>query len=265
MMGIVASQHLATADRSSLGVYDPDCLKLAQLYSAAVDFPKSGTPVAFSQMPSAVRQSKPDFMCPEHLYGKHEDDGYFHRSEKVLGQLFRSIPVEDLEIPSTDSTQFCIDQNRAITRALTNLEIDGVDGSSLGIPDLALVQLFKLELEDFGEQLKRVCRLNTLSKRLDRHLSEEEAFIGTILAVTKDKHRKQEAIARLQEQTKSLLEELRDYIAGEELELEELVLRAWAAWNAGIKSDQREFGVKTFCWISLGVLLNLIGESNGEI
>jgi RNA-dependent RNA polymerase len=43
VLGIVASNHLALADR--LGPEHPDCIDLAKLNSDAVDFAKSGVPV----------------------------------------------------------------------------------------------------------------------------------------------------------------------------------------------------------------------------
>lgn len=277
MMGVVATEHLATADQADSGVFDKDCLLLAKLHSAAVDFPKSGTPVSFAEMPRRKESLKPDFMYPEYLassvkkkddnIGKKNDD--YYQSKKVLGRLFRSIPLESTE-PSPppvvlNPTLRSLDGNRRVTSLLRNLPINGSRRGYLGSPDESLVEIFTSNIGDFGEELMRICRLNTISRRLDKHLSEEEAFIGTIMTVSKDKRRRQDAITRLEEQTESLFEELRYEISGEDEDMEIQIIRAWAAWNAGLNSNQEEFGVKTYSWLSLGLLLDLIVEMNGEI
>jgi len=42
---MISTRHLITADKKSEGVHHPDCLKLAELASTAVDFPKTGRKV----------------------------------------------------------------------------------------------------------------------------------------------------------------------------------------------------------------------------
>ena len=42
LVGIIATRHLQIADQEYLGTLHPDCLKLAQLHSKAVDYPKTG-------------------------------------------------------------------------------------------------------------------------------------------------------------------------------------------------------------------------------
>jgi hypothetical protein len=44
-LGRIANQHKILADQSDAGVLDPDCIKLAELHSSAVDYSKSGVPV----------------------------------------------------------------------------------------------------------------------------------------------------------------------------------------------------------------------------
>ncbi|KAE9452333.1 hypothetical protein C3L33_15759, partial [Rhododendron williamsianum] len=58
---------------------DP-CLRLAKLYSIAVDFPKTGVP---AEIPRDLRvQDYPDFM--------EKPDKTFYKSECVIGKLFRA-------------------------------------------------------------------------------------------------------------------------------------------------------------------------------
>jgi len=59
-LGQIANAHVAHADRESVGAMHGKCLRLAQLHSEAVDFPKTGVPAEF---PETLRVRKyPDFM-----------------------------------------------------------------------------------------------------------------------------------------------------------------------------------------------------------
>lgn len=43
-LGRIANAHVAYADKTPLGIFSPECLELAELHSAAVDFAKTGVP-----------------------------------------------------------------------------------------------------------------------------------------------------------------------------------------------------------------------------
>jgi hypothetical protein len=45
-VGLISTRHLMIADQKPQGVFDPDCLMLAEMASVAVDFPKSGHKVS---------------------------------------------------------------------------------------------------------------------------------------------------------------------------------------------------------------------------
>ena len=61
-LGIIASRHLILADKKPEGTFDQDCLKLAEMHSAAVDFSKTGIPVDVSKMPNHKSQFRPDLL-----------------------------------------------------------------------------------------------------------------------------------------------------------------------------------------------------------
>jgi RNA-dependent RNA polymerase len=83
-LGIIANSHLAKADYFETGAFHGQCIRLAHLHSEAVDFPKTGRPAILS---SELRANTyPDFM------EKHDKPTY--KSEKVLGNLYRSIEEE---------------------------------------------------------------------------------------------------------------------------------------------------------------------------
>ena len=62
ILGQISVTHLLYADISAFGVYDPKCLKMAELASKAVDFLKSGTSVQQNELPRYRIPLKPDFM-----------------------------------------------------------------------------------------------------------------------------------------------------------------------------------------------------------
>ncbi len=86
------------ADFSDLGVRDPECLRLAQLASEAVDFVKSGVPVSRKELPHPLRYT-PDFMA-------REDETEKYLSVKALGEMFRAVPVRTFCV---NIKAFCID------------------------------------------------------------------------------------------------------------------------------------------------------------
>ncbi|KAK3827572.1 MAG: RNA dependent RNA polymerase-domain-containing protein, partial [Benniella sp.] len=78
-LGVIANAHLALSDQLEGGPFHSKCLKLAQLHSDAVDFPKSGIPAQIT--PDLRAKLYPDFMekPPEKTY----------RSKRILGRIFR--------------------------------------------------------------------------------------------------------------------------------------------------------------------------------
>lgn len=52
-LGVIATRHMILADQKDEGTSHPDCNKLAQLHSTAVDFSKTGIPVEFKELPKA--------------------------------------------------------------------------------------------------------------------------------------------------------------------------------------------------------------------
>lgn len=80
-LGRIANAHVALADQSKQGVRDPACIKLAKLFSLAVDFPKHGVCV---DLPDEIKVAKyPDFM------GKSDLISY--ESNKVIGHMYRKV------------------------------------------------------------------------------------------------------------------------------------------------------------------------------
>ncbi|KAF7080288.1 hypothetical protein CFC21_084390 [Triticum aestivum] len=87
-LGIIANAHVVFADRESLKAESTPCIKLAELFSVAVDYPKTGVP---AQIPGELHvREYPDFM--EKL------DRVTYLSEGVIGKLYREIKKQSPHI-----------------------------------------------------------------------------------------------------------------------------------------------------------------------
>lgn len=80
-LGQASNAHKAIADKSALGPYSNDCLRLAALVSLAVDSPKTGDVVTLD--PSLRAHEYPDWMLNPRKPT--------YASSKTLGELFRSV------------------------------------------------------------------------------------------------------------------------------------------------------------------------------
>ncbi|KAG7285624.1 hypothetical protein NEMBOFW57_010253 [Staphylotrichum longicolle] len=118
-LGVIATRHMVLADQRDHGTRDPDCIKLAELHSSAVDFSKSGRAVELSQLPRCSRW-RPDFLArgpsiiihdksaitmdqslaPRDDEDEDDDEGgprhSFYASEKILGKLYRAVDEQKI-------------------------------------------------------------------------------------------------------------------------------------------------------------------------
>ncbi|KAI3400992.1 hypothetical protein diail_697 [Diaporthe ilicicola] len=118
-LGVVATRHMILADQKEEGTVHPDCLKLAELHSTAVDFSKTGIGVNLTTLPRA-NKFRPDFLAPgpearvvdkstieldDYILepaADDEEDQYnrqrhvYYTSEKLLGHLYRAIDEQKI-------------------------------------------------------------------------------------------------------------------------------------------------------------------------
>lgn len=80
-LGIIANAHTVHADREPEKAMSDPCIRLAKLFSVAVDFPKTGIPAEIPR--ELFAKEYPDFM------EKHDKPTY--KSDNVIGKLFREI------------------------------------------------------------------------------------------------------------------------------------------------------------------------------
>nr|BAV17947.1 RNA-dependent RNA polymerase [Chenopodium pallidicaule] len=80
-LGRIANAHTAFADREHAKAMSSPCIQLAQLFSIAVDFPKTGIPAVTP--PSLKVKEYPDFM--------EKPDKPTYESHNIIGKLFREV------------------------------------------------------------------------------------------------------------------------------------------------------------------------------
>lgn len=81
----IAHAHMAHGDHLANGVYEPKCIRLAQLHSDAVDYNKTGIPAVMER--GLEPRIWPHFMNKKHKRTYH--------SRTILGQLYDAVKTED--------------------------------------------------------------------------------------------------------------------------------------------------------------------------
>ncbi|XP_038875555.1 probable RNA-dependent RNA polymerase 1 [Benincasa hispida] len=112
-LGAIANAHTVFADKNPKKAMSTECIKLAKLFSIAVDFPKTGVP---ANLPRNLRVHEyPDFM--------DKPNKPTYASNGVLGKLFQGVKdvssdVNTLEIFTREVAINCYDPD---------MEVDGFD------------------------------------------------------------------------------------------------------------------------------------------
>lgn len=264
------------SDQSEQGIFDPDCLKLGDLHSDAVDYPKSGQPVSLDKIPKLKFKAKPDWNAPETLIS---DSANFYESQKVIGRLFRSIELG----PVLQTTHREARRNKVQARGELSLEeimndfhLDGISGKEDPMRDVVEDRVTEFidtrPLDEtavehtselfcrYASELRTICASHSLSYTRSAMLTEEEVMVGTIVAKCSQPRKRKDLMSRLREQTTLLVNEIREELMGDEdCPLEDGLMRAFVAWELS-NIEQNNFGAKSFGWIALGVVFEVIKD-----
>jgi RNA-dependent RNA polymerase len=194
-LGLIANTHLLLSDRRSRGVEDPDCIRLAELHSTAVDFPKSGTPVPMAALANLIPKVKPDWDAGE----MSSDSTRYYVSEKALGRLYREVKMFDAQergesvvnmethyVDNSDIEELLRsptpEENKRgnpISKSLRPAILKYIDANYTD-DDATLA---KSQFLAFETELRHISMNHTLSLR-SKPLKEAEIFVGTIFAKT---------------------------------------------------------------------------------
>ncbi|KAI0780590.1 RdRP-domain-containing protein [Trametes elegans] len=273
VLGLLSDRHLIIADQSMMGTNDPACIELAGLCSQAVDYPKNGVPVDIFDSPRLLIREKPDWKKAEDS-DPRDTDYYF--SSRALGELFRSIDLNNLKLPKGSPPV----QPAAVTlvpaAAAPKRETPLSDVISLALKPFVEGQLHYFLNNDqnvadmktlflrYEEELRYICLTHALSDAPDNRLNEEEVVVGTILAVCSQTRWRRDRMHRMRLHSSGLVQEVRmrlyqpaDVLNPEQGELLYGLSQAWLAWDFGMR-NRGVFGASSFSLVALGVVLDTL-------
>jgi len=281
-LGIIATNWLIIADQSPEGIFNKDCLKLSDLHSTAVDYPKTGNPVPLDAIPPPKGKAKPDWHAPE----THTNDRKrYYESQRAIGKLFRAIQLPALRALTTprprhmedmhgyDPLGIIVDFRRSMARANRGVSTEQmillrvkefISVSHRSAPDDMIIYMGHL-LASYASHLRSICALSSISIYSGSAiLTEEEALIGTIAEKTSQPRRRTDAMSRLRDLTERLVKVLRADISGDDgTPPRESLKRAWVAYRVGLVRAEF-FGAKSFAWVALGDIFDAIKDIEEE-
>lgn len=269
ILGLVAVSWLLIADLTPEGIFHEDCLKLCQIHSNAVDYPKSGTPVSLNTVPKPKSNLKPDWHAPETV--DLESSTNFYQSRRAIGRLFRAIDLPEVHTHVRTARQrrqqVRDDQSEAdLDEVFAALCLNDRGGDPLESavenhvaeyipvddPDSESVKIVIESLGRYSIELQGICACNAIQRHKAAMLSEEEAVIGSIVAKCSQRRRRKDAISQLREQTSFLVKCVRDELSGDDESSQyDWLAMAWTAWKVSRHLKDR-FGAHSYGWIALG-------------
>jgi RNA-dependent RNA polymerase len=270
---MVAINWLLIADVNHEGIFHEDCIKLCQIHSNAVDYPKNGTPVSIKDVPKPKSNLKPDWNAPETV--DLDSSINFYQSQRAIGKLFRAIDLPEVQTHVRDARrkrhQVREDQPEAdldeVFAALCMNDRDPLNSAvesrvakfiPVDDPDSESVKLAIESLDRYSHELQGICACNAIQSRKDATLSEEEAVVGTIVAKCSQRRRRKDAISQLREQTSFLVKYVRDELSGDDDSSQyDWLAKAWTAWKVSRHLKDR-FGAHSYGWIALGEAFDAI-------
>ncbi|KAI4527022.1 RdRP-domain-containing protein [Schizophyllum commune Loenen D] len=279
VLGIVAINWLIIADQSNKSIFDENCLTLSQLHSDAVDFQKSGQPVALDRIPALHFRAKPDWNAPETVKA---NSARYYKSQRAIGRLARAITLPSLKDADPRSTIPALSDEYKDPRSHRGEDIahwfagisieDHDDPVVRGLCALVGDEYDKVSHEQkvwteqlfqrYASELRGICSANALLQSRTAMLSEEEAVVGTIAQQTSQPRKRKDHITKLREQTDLLVKGIRAKLAGGEDDMaEDELRRAWHAWMLAYhKRKAGIFGAHSFGWVALGSIFETLKE-----
>ncbi|PWW73042.1 RdRP-domain-containing protein [Tuber magnatum] len=282
LLGMISSRHLITADKKVEGVHHPDCLKLAELASIAVDFPKTGIKASKSDFPKATL-ARPDFMAPgprilikkepgfleENAVPDDDDDDedtpiLYYESEKVLGKLYREI----------DETAFLREVQGTVHRERRERDV-GEGALVLGIwewLEKAIPSDYKwkgyidvaTELKEAYEGYVEQMMVNYSDMPWKHSLQEVEVFIGNIVGKERQTRRQKDASSHMKDEFDRLASSIVESIQSESREETLGIGMASLSLCLPEKIWKDLDSLKSFTWIAVSVLLTEVDKMQKE-
>ncbi|KAJ3576204.1 hypothetical protein NP233_g613 [Leucocoprinus birnbaumii] len=266
VLGLLSDRLLMIADQSKEGMNDPDCIRLAELCSQAVDYPKNGVAVNLDRdtLPRTLIRCKPDWHAAEVVSPRPID---YYRSNRALGELYRNITLTEPE-PIEKVTHNREPLRDPISQVLR-------EKVEYYIGDLVLpTQEFSRDLmslyQSYREELNYIRSTHTVSNTPGAKLLEAEVVVGTILAKCSQKRWRSDRIYRMRLHMTTQVKEVKNELLQqkeqhEHSELVDGLQRAWRAWEYSQTREFFEEGSNSFGFIALDVILDILERLNTDI
>ncbi|KAF7306444.1 RdRP-domain-containing protein [Mycena indigotica] len=267
LLGLISILHLRIGD---LKEYDcQECLKLAEKASHAVDFQKRGVPVSFTDLPRAPSNLKPDYLSGEGVNPAESMVDRYYPSKKVLGDLYRNVPIEDYRPTDAELLLQRMDGDQ-IYVAFQNMGL-----RRLGLPSVDsevsedLMDEMKEIMDRYSDDLLEIAKAHTISHNPRVHLSEAE-LTEELTKLIRYEFQSLEYRPQAREAEDSDDDEWEDSeeIAGNEERRADRFMRAWAAWlvvEETLDEDKTAFGPSSFGLLALGTMLDVIKEAKDNM
>ncbi|KAF8910584.1 RNA dependent RNA polymerase-domain-containing protein [Gymnopilus junonius] len=258
ILGLLSDTLLVIADKI--------CLKLAELCSHAVDYPKQGTPPNFEpdQIPHTLIRYKPDWHAAEVVSRRKSD---YYKSTTALGVLYRASELQVLDDDSLPilekgmqgceplSDPISINLLGRVKEFLGDSAIVDVNNHSSAKP---VAEIFSR----YVDELRYICATHTLSDSSGGRLSEVEVVMGTILAKCTQHRWRSERIHRMGHHARELVQDVQYSLCkniekASYLEASQGLELAWVAWNFSLAKGD-DFGAQSFSLIALGVIFECL-------
>lgn len=245
-------------------------MKLAQLFSQALDYAKNGIPVDIrNNLPRPSIKSKPDWHSAE-VTGARELDYYV--SDRALGHLFRNVelrdPSEPIEGLPTDVSGGTAPLEDAITCAVEPLILcalnttrnkDDDDDTDQSCADYREAKRLHAH---FAREMQFICTAHTLVDSPDVRLTEEEVVLGVILANCTQSRWRVDRTCRMKLHSGDLVGDIYEQVTqfdGPQTEgqLRAALARAWDAWCWAQYHRDSDF-IESFALLVLGIVLDCL-------
>lgn len=244
-----------------LGTLDPDCLKLAEMHSWAVDYPKNGNRVDIRDMPRSLIKFKPDWDKAEEDTPRSSD---YYESDRALGHLFRNIVLEDM--PNTLHQP----EGKVEVQPISKVLWQFVRRHLPELPGQTRMPWIESLYVAYREELTYMSSTYSLSPVPGSRLREEELVIGTILGKCTQRRYRSSRLYAMRENVGFLVQEIKGQLVGRLEELPESALKerlavAWDVWLFSLRekacsspSGEDNFGSESFGLIGLGLVLECL-------
>jgi len=242
-------------------------MRLAELCSQAVDYPKNGNPVyIYNNLPKPLIKLKPDWQKTEVTGGREVD---YYVSDRALGHLYRNIelnePIKDLPTERPHEVEPLEDLISRVIKPLIQRTLNTDGTEQPGAEDEHAERVH----EHYMREMRYICVTHTLVDEPDVRLTEEEIVLGTILANCTQPRWRSNRLYRMKLHAGELLAFIRTQIVkseGEgELTDEELragLSQAWKAWVWAQHHRDREF-IESYSLILLGIIFDCLRNLGG--